>query len=338
MKRSAVSCLTKLCLTTLVLCVVGRGVQAASEATAVADQPEAGPARLAPGATISELRFGVPIEASGVAMVPLSELVNWLGGRVWDLDSEGKVLAAGGDDRARPFVTITVGSRNALLGGKPIVLPAAPCYRNLTTYVPVRTFVEAFGGTIRADKTIYGLVVSKSDKVGYLLLPNEPLPSKYDYGKVIAIARRQERLGDTARARKETARARCHYRTAYYAAERIRLQESLDNPLVEREQYLALADARLGRGAQWLDQAVGAQRSALQQPQGAPLDLSALSAYQQSAAWSLEEARRYQDSAQRCLLEAQRSPRGIKRLRVSLRRYQEAKVLRDRLQAKIAKQ
>ena len=170
-----------------------------------------------------------PFEVRGTTMVPMRGVFEWLGVTV---DAKGKRIAAViGEGENRREIVLTIGSQEATFGGRAITLDVPPVSRNDVTYVPLRLVSEALGAVVGFDPASRKITVTQGEKHGYLLLPDEPIPTTYNFDRFIAIARRQEKLGDAALRARQTDKARCHYQTALYGGHRILSQEGLDNPL-----------------------------------------------------------------------------------------------------------
>ncbi|MCM3594012.1 copper amine oxidase N-terminal domain-containing protein [Brevibacillus borstelensis] len=81
---------------------------------------------------------------SGYSLVPIRLVTEELGGRVnWDAMNNTVVIESTGKK-----IVLKAGDRNAVINGKPVVLPFAPQLVDNRVYVPSRTVAEAFGADI----------------------------------------------------------------------------------------------------------------------------------------------------------------------------------------------
>jgi len=88
-----------------------------------------------------------PMMVNGRAMVPMRGIFESLGAKVNWNGASHTVTAA----RAETGVRLAVGSRSAQIGGKPVLLAAAPLMYHGTVMVPLRFVSEALGAQVQWD-------------------------------------------------------------------------------------------------------------------------------------------------------------------------------------------
>ncbi|EMT50095.1 copper amine oxidase-like domain-containing protein [Brevibacillus borstelensis AK1] len=84
---------------------------------------------------------------NGYSLVLIRLVTEELGGRVnWDAMNNTVVIESSGTIGKK--IVLKAGDRNAVINGKPVVLPFAPQLIDNRVYVPSRTVAEAFGADI----------------------------------------------------------------------------------------------------------------------------------------------------------------------------------------------
>jgi hypothetical protein len=181
---------------------------------------------------------GCPLEVRGVTMVRVGNAAEWGAAVVRSAPGGGVTVEINtGTPQA---VRIRVRSREttATVGGKPVTLPQAPFQSRNATYVPLRFLVESVGATLAVDSPGW-VTITHNGKHWRFSLPAEPLPAQYSAPAQIALARRQEKLGDQRVAASDSRNALRHYLTGEYAVADVRdMEEGRGNPTVD-----ALKDA-----------------------------------------------------------------------------------------------
>lgn len=151
---------------------VGAGRQAeirAAVAKLLEKKPRASTAKAKSAAEACEiLQFdSPPVRVAGRILVPMRGVLEWLGATVkWNAPTRA-VTAQKGPRR----LSLRVGSRNARINGKSLMLDVPPQIMKSRVYAPLRFVSESLGMTVAYKPEDGGILLESASKCGFVRVP-----------------------------------------------------------------------------------------------------------------------------------------------------------------------
>jgi len=122
----------------------------------------------------------LPVTRDGHIFMPMRSIFEWIGAQI--KFDRGVVTATKGPST----LTLTVGSRMAVLAGKDFAIEAEPFMENDRLYVPLKIAGDAFGVWIQPEGRVVQLSVPQEGKSAQLAIPPDPRSHLGKIWKVIA--------------------------------------------------------------------------------------------------------------------------------------------------------